>query len=133
MVHVVHVLLRNLPAQRMAATPQPLLTHCPSPAHCCSCAVLSGIQRLADARRIVTHNVVFLVPQYDGSKVGLAASATETVLLPWLLCVCASVRRLQGGAGWLSKQRCLAALVVVPVWRQLWRRDNAFWGACMPL
>ena len=35
-----------------------------------SCAVLSGIQRLADARRIVTHNVVFLVPQYDGSKVG---------------------------------------------------------------
>lgn len=31
--------------------------------------VLSGIQRLCDARRIVTQNLVFLVPQYDGSKV----------------------------------------------------------------
>lgn len=45
-------------------------------------AVLSGIQRLCDARRIVTQNLVFLVPQYDGSKVSTSWHAA------FFLCAC---------------------------------------------
>ncbi|KAL4443545.1 hypothetical protein ABPG75_011282 [Micractinium tetrahymenae] len=31
--------------------------------------VLSAMQRLCEARRVITQNIVFLVPEYDGSKV----------------------------------------------------------------
>jgi hypothetical protein len=33
--------------------------------------VLSALQRLCEARRVVTQNLAFLVPPYDGAKVGV--------------------------------------------------------------